>query len=112
MRKELQLNIRKYGISLSLLSVMCGKHNEGKKITDLPSIDFELFQASKDMLPEYKLRTEYGDEIEGKPFELSVFENGELVCVVIEKEMYPLEVEENVVLQRGLNNPESKELLN
>jgi len=106
MKKELQLNIRRYGVIVPELARIVGKHNEESNIVSLAEVDMLLYAMQKNTLPDYTLTTQYGDEIEGQPFELSVFENGELVCVVIEKEIYSLGQKENPVLNAYLNNPE------
>lgn len=99
MKKNLQLNILTDGVLVPMLANLVGKNNSGKELVSLPEIDMLIFSLRRQNEPDYTIRTEYGDEVSGQPFELSVFENDVLVCVIQEREMYQLE--ENVVLQRN-----------
>lgn len=96
MKKKLHFDIYTDGLLNPILCGVIGKHNSGKEKTDLTEIDLLIFSLERDLKPEITVTTKYRE-----PFELCVFENDVLVCMISEREMYSLELDENVIAQRN-----------
>ncbi len=98
MKKQLHLRIFDESVVLPELARIVGKHNGGKQLVTLGEIDLILFAMQKHTLPEYNIGVRYEGETQ-----INIYENDTLVCSIEEREMYTLEQEENVCVQRYEN---------